>query len=498
MSQLNLFNSGLNKKAASHLIGVSESQVNTNVDMSSGCIVPHKKDTNENTVVGKTIIFFKNKWVYNADKVNYVVFQDKLYYTSGSETKKSNDGLTWDNLGIVKPTNSPTITIGSTGNLTGSYQYCYTYYNNADGSESQPSPYSNLLSPESKSIDVVVVASTDTQVTNIRVYRLGGNFSVMTLAAEIANTSTTYNDNITDTNLPGTILVSQLYGTPPLGLRYLTQSNAMFFGAVSDKLYFSEIAFVNAWSPYNYIDFEEEITGIGAMQNGILVFTAYKTYIITGTSPQSLSKYLLNGNNGCILHDSIRYVNNNLIWLANDGICASSGTDVQSLTRKKLGRLDFNFPSNSIVHEEVYYLSHADGMFVIDFNLGGACSELTGTADSFWVVNDKLYYALNDALYSLFSSKYNRDWKYKTALFPEGALTNIKTYKVVYVSSVGDVMLTIFISNEPIVSVNLTTGVNEVKIPQDNRTGYSICFELSGTGTVNEIEYKSEGRQNGR
>lgn len=498
MSQLNLFNGGLNKKIASHLIGVSEAQVNTNIDMSSGCIVPHKKDTNENTVVGNSIIFFKNKWVYNADKVNYVIFQDKLYYTSGSTTKKSSDGVTWYNLGIVKPTNAPTVALGSTGNLTGDYQYCYTYYNNTDGSESQPSPYSNLLSPAAKSINVTVGASTDPQVTNIRVYRLGGNFSVMTLAAEIANTSATYNDNITDTNLPGTILVSQLYGTPPLGLRYLTEAYAMLFGVVGDKLYFSEIAFVNAWSAYNYIDFEEDITGIGVTQNGLLVFTAYKTYIITGTSPTAFSKYLLNGNNGCILHDSIRYVNNAIVWLSNDSLCTSSGTDVVSLTRNKLGRIDFNYPTNSVVHEDVYYLSHQDGMFVADFSLGGVFSELTGTADSFCVVNDKLYYALNNALYSLFSSKYPRDLAYRTADFPDGALSNYKNYKTIYVYSEGDLTFSTYINKIKVSTQVLEDGLNEVRVPQQQKNGYSISFEITGTGGLYEIEYKVEGRQNGR
>jgi len=498
MAQLNLFNGGLNKKTASHLIGINESQVNTNVNMSSGCIVPHKKDTDENTTVGKSIIFFKNQWIFNTNKVNYVIFQDKLYYTSGGETKKSNDGITWYNLGIAKPSTAPVISISGTGNLTGDYQYCYTYYNSADGSESQPSPYSGVFTATSQSFNIQVVASVDPQVTRIRVYRLGGNFSVMTLAVDLPNTSVIYNDNIVDTNLPGGILTSQLYGTPPLGLRYLTEAYAMFFGAVDDKLYFSEIAFVDAWSPYNYIDFEEEITGIGVTQNGLLVFTTYKTYIITGTSPTAFSKYLLNGNNGCILHDSIRYVNNAIVWLSNDSLCTSSGTDVVSLTRNKLGRIDFNYPSNAVVHEDVYYLSHQDGIFAVDFSLGGVFSELTGTANCFCVVNDKLYYALNNRLYSLFSSKYPRDLAYRTADFPDSSLSNYKNYKTIYVYSSGDLTFSTYIDKLKVSTQVLEDGLNEVKVPQVQKNGYSISFEITGSGNLYEIEYKVEGRQNGR
>lgn len=498
MSHIHAFTGGLNKKLASHLIAINESQINTNVDMSNGCIVPHKRDTNENQVVGKTIIFFKNKWVTNADKVNYVVFQDKLYYTSGSETKKSSDGITWYNLGIVKPTSAPTIAPGTTGNLDGTYQYCYTYYNNTDGSESQPSAYSSSLVIVDKSIDVSVIASMDPQVTHIRVYRIGGLVTIMSLVAMIANTTAVYNDNISDVNLPGTLLTSQLYGAPPVGLRYLTETNAIFFGAVADKLYFSEIAYVDAWSPFSFIDFEENITGLGATQNGLLVFTAYKTYIITGSGPNTFSKYLLNGNNGCILHDSIKYVGNMLVWLSNDSICASAGTDVQSLTRNKLGRIDFNYPSNACVHEDVYYLSHQDGIFIVDFRVGGVFSEITGTADSFWVLDDKLYYALDGALYSLFSSKYDRELTYKTADFADGAVTNYKNYKTVYIYAIGSLTVTVFINKQNVYSQGLIDGLNEIKIPQDSKNGYLISFLLTGIGSVLEIEYKVEGRQNGR
>lgn len=498
MSQINLFNGGLNKKMQSHLIAVNEAQVCTNADLSTGSLIPYKKDTDEDLAVGKTIIYFKGKWVSNPDKVNYVVFQDRLYYSSGNIPQKSNDGLTWYNLGIVKPASAPNTQLVQTGNLTGDYQYCYTYYNSSDGAESQPSTYSVVLTATADKFNVGVVASSDPQVDKIRVYRLGGGFTAMSLAAEIANTTQTYEDNVSDINIAATPLVSQYYSQAPMGLQYLTEHNAMFFGAVADKLYFSEIAFVNAWSPYNFIDFEENITGLGAMQNGLLVFTQFKTYIITGTSPQSLSKFLLNGNNGCILHDSIKYVGNNLVWLSNDSFCTSSGSDVTPITLKKLGRIDFNYPTNAVVNEEVYYLSHQDGIFIIDFINGGTFSEITGTADSFWILNDKLYYALDSKLYSLFSSKYNRELVYKTADFSDGSITNIKNYKTVYVFIRGSIVMTTLINSDVVNSTTLVEGLNEVKVPQETKNGYYISFIFQGTGSVLELEYKVEGRQNGR
>ena len=131
--------------------------------------------------------------------------------------------------------------------------------------------------------------STDPQVTNIKLYRIGGTLTSFSLVVTLPNNTGTYTDNAIDVDLPGDILTSQNAGQAPSGLKYLTSANAMFFGALGDKLYFTEVAYVNNWSPYYFIDFDEPITGIGATANGLLVFTEYTTHIITGTSPTSLS-----------------------------------------------------------------------------------------------------------------------------------------------------------------------------------------------------------------
>lgn len=123
MAQLNYFNGGLSTRLASHLIGVNEALIHTNIDVSKGTIVPLKTDKDETTTVGKSMVYFKNKWVYSANDVDYVIFQEKLYYSDATGIpQKSSDGITFYNLGIAKAAFAPSVALVETGNLTGTYQ----------------------------------------------------------------------------------------------------------------------------------------------------------------------------------------------------------------------------------------------------------------------------------------------------------------------------------------------------------------------------------------
>lgn len=137
-------------------------------------------------------------------------------------------------------------------------------------------------------------------------------------------------------------------------------------------------------------------------------------------------------------------------------------------------------------------------MFVADLRFGAAFYTLTGTADCFHVKNNTLYYGLDNKLYSLFGGSNNRKVQYKSPNYPDGAISSIKNYKTVYVYSSSDLTISIYIDSKKVTSENLIAGLQELHIPQQVRLGYNISFEVAGTGELIELEYKVEGRQNGR
>lgn len=612
--QLNDFTGGLNLRLALHLIGQNEGVIYSNIDTIKGSLVPLKQDTKTSISMSRYIVNFKDTWISSDIETTYVEFQEKLYYTTGSGIpQKTSDGVTFQNLGIVKPRVKPittsntideptdilkeleTTTLGtfdsgiyrfkysyysSTFNLetslsstlsitlsdlevdedrlaiklsipastdtnisnirlyllapngseyklvttfsniateyelldnsvttnvytnanifNGTYQYCYTYYNSTDGTESQPSTYSNELKTISNSISVTVTASSDSQVDKIRLYRIGGNLTTMSLVTTLSNTTQTYLDTLADDEIDSRVLDSYNNKQAPSNLVNLTEANAMFFGTVSDKLWFSEIAYVNYWSEFNYIDFDSPITGIGNTQNGLLVFTKYKTYIVTGNSPSTLSKYLLDGSQGCLSHKSIAFVKGTLIWVSSDGICWSSGGTVEVLSRAKLGNLTITNIKDSIVWDDVYYLSYSNSTLVVDFRFGVIFSNLDISPDSFYNYKDQVYYSNNSELYTLFTSTEDRSIDFTTGLLSDGSISTLKNYKNVYLNTTGTLTFKTYINNELVSTKLLNGGVEEVKFPQDKRLGYNIRFSFSGVGSVLEIAYTMEGRQNGR
>lgn len=498
--QLNQFSGGLNTRLAPHLINVNEAQVYTNVDNTSLSLKPVKGDTDESQEVFPYMYNFNDRWVSSKNYRTYREFQEKLYYSDGKGVpQKSTNGINWFNLGIKNPSVKPYTVIDGVGVLDGSIQYCYTYYNDIDGTESQPSGYSLEPSVSAQKINIEVRKSTDSQVTNIRIYRLGGNITEMQLVVELGNIDTIYTDNTSDLDIPGSVLDSYNNGQAPEGLSYLTENNAMMFGTTDDKLYYSDIAFVNNWSPFNFIDFDGEITGIGPVPNGLLVFTKYKTYIVTGTSPNTLSKYLLNSNQGCIEHKSINFASNTLIWLSTDGACISNGGEVIVISRDKLGKTYMPTTiTDSVVYDDVYYVGYDNGIIVIDFRFGVIFRHLDTLVEGFHVYNDILYYSKANNLNSLGTNEELKEFIYKSPKLSDGQISNLKSYKSFYVNCVGSLQVKISMDGTEVITKDIDSDTSEILVPQQTRKGYYIEFEISGSGELLELQYLVEGRQNGK
>lgn len=384
--------------------------------------------------------------------------------------------------------------------FNGTYQYVYTFYNSSDGTESAPSDLSAELDANSGSINVTMPdVSTDPQVDKKRLYRIGGNIAQFTLVIEVNNTTTSYLDSLSDVDLDGRLLESDNYYEAPEGLQFLSESYAMLFGAIGSSLRFTPIGKPNAWPPEYEIQFDADITGLGPVSNGILVFTRFKTYIVTGTGPTSLAQQSLRGDQGCIAFESIKEAYaGTLIWASEDGLCTSSGNNVVSLTKGFIGEILLE-PVSSAVNDEVYYCHNTDGTTLAwDYRFQTIPKWLDLDVESLSVANGELYGYKEGELYFLYKGTDNLTLKYKSPRFVEGAFSNNKTYKKVYVRSEGDIIINIIIDDEVVATFNLTgKETHQLQVPQNLQRGYSIQFEIEGTGVIDEIEYVASPRQNG-
>ena len=386
--------------------------------------------------------------------------------------------------------------------LLGTRNYIYTYYSSITGFESAPSEASDDLKCMINNVLITnFMSSIDSTVDLIKLYRIGGTLNDYYLVDTFSKNTTNYIDTKSDLQvLEGTILTSQDLIVPPVGIKFLTEYNSALFGAIDSTLYFSNPGVVDNWTSYNYIDFPEHITGLGVTQNGLLIFSRNKTWILTGDSLSTYSKYLLNGNQGCISHSTIAYVGNNLLWLSLDGICTSVGGSIEVLSWPKLSKLSLN-PKTAKVYDNQYYLFHSTGCIVVDFREGVRFYELD------LVIRGAYYSSDYDMLYLLLPSNIgiyeygtgsNLNYTLKTGWLSFSGITNYKTFKNIYVMSLGTSSLKVYLDGELVTTTLITNGINDIKLPQTASKGYYLELEFSGTGEIIELDINFEGRQNGR
>jgi hypothetical protein len=375
------------------------------------------------------------------------------------------------------------------GKLDGVYTYVLTYVNNNDGSESAPSTVSSELDLEDGGYITVneIPIATDPQVTHKRLYRVGGLLGEFTQVTQISNYVTSFVDNIKDSEVPGHILDTTTAYPAPSGLKYLQEAYAMLFGVLDTKLRFTPVGKPDQWPESYYLQFDAPLTGIAPVANGILVFTQFRTYIVTGTGPTSLSQYLLSSDQGCIAYESVQLIATEAVWASTDGLCSSSGNRPIVITKNKLGKITLN-PIDSAIYDETYYLMEANNK-ILSYK-GDIVARYDFNVSSLALANDSLYGYRDGKLWELFTGSDPAYFSFESALFTEGKFTANKTYKKIFLYSRGRVIINILINNV-VVQTKELEGEDSftIQVPQDLQRGFFIQFKIEGTGEVSELEY---------
>jgi hypothetical protein len=379
---------------------------------------------------------------------------------------------------------------GDLPGLTGTVSYVWTYYNSSDGTESGPSFVSNEIALGDSFGSVymsLIPVSDDPQVSHKRLYRVGGNLARFTLVAELPNSTTTYLDNVADANSLTTTLPESNAAPAPVGLKHLAQAYAMLFGSVGDKLRFTPIGKPDSWPETYFLDYDYEITGLAPVANGLLVFTASKTYIVTGTSPTTLSSYPLSGDQGCLSYKSIRLIGTDAVWVSSDGVCRSSGNRPTVVTKELLGKVSIEAKDSAVYDESYYVLTEDNKLYCVG---EGIVRTLDLGIDGLSTAKNKLYGRASGTLRELFASNDNLTFKYKSPIITEGSFTVEKIYKKLFIYASGYVKINIHINGLLVVTKELE-GENShvVLIPSEYQRGNYLQYELEGTGEVSEIEY---------
>lgn len=509
MTQINLFNGGKNTRADPSLLGLNEAVLYSNIDNSAGVLKSAKDYTPTDTIVEGGFYFFKNKWISSTLDRDYLEYKDNLYWTEENSTPKKYDGTTIRNLGIAAPTVKLTTVqsdpVGSEKISTDpvTLQYVYTYYNSVDGTESAPCPISDELSlAANKTVTITGwIAPTDSQVDKFRLYRVGASATTMTLIVELPITTTTYVDSIPTPSAIGTLLDTYNNQQPPVGLKYIILAYGYFFAAVEDKLRYSIVGKPNYWPALNEIDIDGTITGLLPTQDGILIFTTDRMYILIGTIPEQFAIIPVSTEQGCNSHKSCKLVNNRPTWSSNDGICVWQNGAPDVVSRDKLGKITLSI-KNTIVYDNTYFICLNDGtVLAMDTRFGLAFKNFSFDKPlvNIGVFNTTLYGMIDGKVVTLFNGN-DLTFTWKSGELSEGYSSMTKLYNNIYVRANGEFTFNIYIPEYGLVLTKQLNGnkVFDMQVPEEKQRGSAIQFEVIGKGIIKEIEWKPVGRQNGR
>ena len=293
-------------------------------------------------VVGTTTIVYKQiigvdsapvkLWTSTSSvPFDFVVSSNTCYMGNGTDMKKY-DSQTISNWGIVPPVAGPGITlVVGTNNVYTSWCYCYTYFNSTTQHESSPSPISACSGLfTNKTANLALTASTDSQVTNIRVYRTpDGGAQDPALMQEITgspfpNATATVSDSTLDVNL-GIRTAPEFYrNNPPTPCRGFVPYGGRIWGFANNITYYSGFEEIANGVPEeswpggltgNYYPWANEVTAHAPLIDGIAVFLATSIQKIEGDTLDTFRRYVLLEKRGTRSLTTVSSIGGSVVWL---------------------------------------------------------------------------------------------------------------------------------------------------------------------------------------
>ena len=227
--------------------------------------------------------------------VKYNAFNDtteQVFAVNGAVRIRIDDE-TINNWGIDAPSEAPTIAVGAGTGLTGDYNAQYTYVRKVDATvvaESNPSPAADAaVTLANESLSVTWTASTDPQVSHVRVYRTLTGGTTYFFDQEIAIGTTTVDTSTADTALGAQVETD--HDRPPSGnLAGGPFYNGVVFIADSNRLYYCKPKQPEYWPSNNFIEIgsrQDPLVSIAEFAGQAYVASQQRLWFVQGTGTSS-------------------------------------------------------------------------------------------------------------------------------------------------------------------------------------------------------------------
>lgn len=266
-----------------------------------------------------------------------------------------------------------------------------------------------------------------------RLYRSTGTTGQFQLVAE-GITTTTYNDTLTDAQIPGDELISSDWDMPPVGLTGLfALPSGALGGFIGNKFMASEPYQPHAWPSGYALQADYPIVGAECFGTGVALLTTSQPFIIQGVEPGQMSGESWKEVLPCVSKRSIVAADGAVIYASTSGFKAVSGAGVVDwsqdfFTEKEFKALNPETMVSAAVERRVYVRYEQDDgtTKTLIFNLNGDPPYLTDThfqADEIHAdaTDAHLYFAVESKIYEVDPADgypMSQDWQSKEIVLP--------------------------------------------------------------------------------
>jgi len=225
----------------------------------------------------------------------------------------------------------------------------------------------------------------------------------------------------------------------PYNLKFLTEFNNFFMGAVDKRLHISNYAKPNNFSIDGYIDFDAQITGIVSRGGEAAVFTELGLFRVYGSAHNEMRKVQVPTVHGVPVggEKTIAKIKDSVMYVSHAGICYFDGRNVTVLTDRVIQA--FAPPSATtsenvagVVDDTYYLLTSGQDGWKVDMKEQPRMCRSTDRASNLHYrgVDNKLY---SEAGYQGGATTPNK-FSFETRDFIGGNITAEKAYYTVYVT----------------------------------------------------------------
>lgn len=443
------------------------------------------------------------------DKVaEFEQWGDYLFFCNGTDAgqKIKSDG-TVTRIGITAPSSTPSAAAGAAGSPDGTYNYRVTYQSATH--ESSPSSISAAVTVASQRVSLTnIPVSSDSQVTTVNIYRLGGTSTVWSYVGNVSNGTTTATDNVADADLGVELALNR---DPPLVTckQFIVHKNRMF-GLTDTTIEPSNFNEPEGYNTGNSIKIDNSSSGdinLRMVSIGSLLFVGRRQscYGIFGENAgEFIPKKLL--DIGLVSPLSLVSDANILVGLFEDGIRSFDGSSWQIISTlvddifKNISRANRELMSGCIYNKTYYLSSSEEGktwFFDLSTNEWGelpwGCSRvlsLTGDQDPETIIGVRTGQDHIDKWFQGGQDNGNNlafDWKTDRIIVAKGHLFRGRELHILMDSASVAFTVTVTYDNTRVDTLAVTPSTNEYQVAtlSDKAIGHDITIRINGSVTDN-------------